>query len=142
MKDTISLLQETNAGCKSATNAIERILPHIKQPALYQMVEDYNARHAKLGEACKAELSSLGANEQDPHPVSSTFAKMGIAMGASFRPDSPHLADMLADGCAMGIRSLAHYKNEFPHASASAVRLTDSLIDLEQDFFSDLLAYL
>ncbi len=142
MNHTISLLQETNAGCKSATNAIERILPHIQRKELYQMVEEYNARHARIGEACKEQLNALGAQEQDPHPVSGAISKMGITMGANLRPDSPHLADMLADGCAMGIRSLAHYKNEYPHASDEAVHLTDTLIDLEQDFFSDLLAYL
>ncbi len=142
MKDTISLLRETGAGCKSATNAIERILPHIQNEKLSNMVEAYNAKHATLGDSCQKELHKLGAPDEDPHPVSAAFAKMGITLGANLRPDSRHLADMLADGCAMGIRSLAHYKNEYPAASIEARHLTDSLIDLESDFFQDLLGYL
>lgn len=33
-EDTINLLQECNAGCKSATNSMEQVLPYIKNENL------------------------------------------------------------------------------------------------------------
>ncbi len=142
MNDTVSLLKETNAGCKSATNAIERIMPHISNPELRSLVQDYNARHATIGEACNKSLRHLGAEEKDPHPVSGAMANMGVSMGAAFNPRDTHLADMLADGCGMGIRQLSKYKNQYEHADSASLKLTDDLIQLEQSFFRDLLPYL
>ncbi len=142
MQDTIALLKETNSGCKSATNAIERILPHIKDHDLHALCEDYNARHAKIGEACTRRLHEWGADEKDPHPVSSAMSKMGISMSASWNPTTNHLADMLAEGCSMGIRSLSRYQNQYTAADPVATSLTNQLIDLEQDFFTDLRPYL
>lgn len=142
MNDTVSLLKETNAGCKSATNAMELVMPHIENPQLRDLVDGYNTRHARIGEECTRRLHALGAQEKDPHPIAATMARISISVQANVNPREPHLADLLADGCAMGIRSLARYRNQYPAASAESLRLTGELISLEQEFMRDLLVYL
>lgn len=142
MYDTVALLKETNAGCKSATNAIERILPYIKSRDLKDMVEEYNTRHAKIGATCTERLHGMGESEKDPHPVSGALSQMGIVMSASFRPKETHLADLLAEGCSMGMRSISRYLNQYPGADPTVRDLAGELIGLEDDFMHDLLPYL
>ena len=74
--------------------------------------------------------------------ISAAMAKMGVAMKMAISPDTPHIADLLEDGCTMGIKSLARYRNQYAEASGQAKRITGELIDLECEMARELLAFL
>lgn len=141
-KDTMSLLKECNAGCKSATNSMEQLQKYVRDDALDRILRHYIDRHAVIGEECHARLNAAGMSEENPAPLPAAMAKMGIAMKMAMDPDTAHIADMLEDGCHMGIRSLAKYRNQYKNASADAKELTNELIDLETEMGRELLAFL
>lgn len=51
-QDTIFLLRECNAGCKSATNSMEQVIPYISDEKLLSIINEYNDQHIKLGDEC------------------------------------------------------------------------------------------
>lgn len=142
MNDTAALLKECNAGCKTAVNRMEQLQQYVKDPGLNQLLDRYRDRHTQLGEACHTLLSDIGMSEKDPQPIPAAMAKMGVAMKMAISPDTPHIADLLEDGCTMGIKSLARYRNQYAEASGQAKRITGELIDLECEMARELLAFL
>ncbi|MBP5210093.1 MAG: hypothetical protein J6125_04440, partial [Clostridia bacterium] len=67
--DTLSLLRECNAGCKSATNSMEQIGSFVKDEGLRSLLDEYNRRHAELGDKCHTLLNEAGHEEKDPRPI-------------------------------------------------------------------------
>ncbi|MBO5789005.1 MAG: hypothetical protein J6R42_03575 [Clostridia bacterium] len=142
MNDTAALLKECNAGCKSATNNMEQMRAYITNQRLKSLVSDYNDRHIALGDKCHALLDKIGETEKDPSPIPAAMAKMSNTIRLTFSDDTAHIAGLLCDGCNMGIKSLAKYKNKYTEASEDAKRITQDLIDLEVHMTQDLLAFL
>ncbi len=52
------------------------------------------------------------------------------------------IADLITDGCNMGVKSLHKYLNEYKAASDEAKGITKDLIDLEQRLTLDVRMYL
>ncbi len=52
------------------------------------------------------------------------------------------VADLITDGCNMGIKSLNKYLNEYEQADSSAKRLCKELTDIEEQLCTKLERYL
>ena len=52
------------------------------------------------------------------------------------------VADLLTDGCNMGIKSLYKYMNQYPSADSKVKNLCNNLIDIERELRKDLREYL
>ena len=52
------------------------------------------------------------------------------------------LAELMTDGCNMGVKSLSRYLNQYKAADDRAKAITKKLIKLETDLCSDLRVYL
>ena len=140
--DTINLLKECNAGCKSATNSMEQVLPYVKDEKLKKTIEECNEKHIRLGERCQELLNEAGENEKDPSPISKAFSWMSTEMKLMINDKSEKIAKIMIDGCNMGIKSLAEYLNQYDEANKEAVDVTKELIDIEEKFMDELLEYL
>lgn len=51
-------------------------------------------------------------------------------------------AELIVDGCNMGIKTLCRYENQYAAADDAAMKLTDDLIRLEEKLRQDLREYL
>ncbi len=141
-KDTVSLLKECNAGCKSATNSMEQVLPMIKNSELCQMVDKYNKMHVDFGDECHKLLNAVHEDERDPHPVAKAASWLSTEVKLAFRSDTPSIAVLLYDGCNMGIRSLLQYLHQYKDASEECKHLARRIIGAEEDFRDELSQYL
>ena len=63
-------------------------------------------------------------------------------MKMSMNDSDSTVADLLTDGCNMGIKSLYKYLNQYPAADKKAKELCNKLIDIEEELRRDLRAYL
>ena len=142
MNDTVALLKECNAGCKSATNSLEQVRDYIKDSKLKDLVEKYDKRHIALGDECHTLLKEVGEKEKDPAPIPAAMAKLGTDIKLTLNDTTSHIANLLADGCHMGVKSLTKYKNQYKNADDNAVHITENLIALEMEMYQDLLAFM
>ena len=63
---------------------------------------------------------------------------MKLAMNTS----DETIAELMTDGCNMGVKSLNRYLNQYKAADDRAKAITKKLINLETDLCSDLRVYL
>lgn len=140
--DTIKLLRECNAGCKSATNSMEQVMPYIKDTNLKDIITKYNDSHIRIGDSCHSLLNSVGEDEKDPAPMAKMMSWVSTEMKLMMDDDDAKIAEIMIDGCNMGIKSLSRYLHQYKGADSESVHLTEKLIKIEQDFMKDLLVYL
>lgn len=141
-KETIELLKEINAGCKSATNSMEQVIQYVNDDKLKNLIHTYNKSHVDIGDECHKLLNQYNEEEKDPNKVSSAMAYMGTQMKLMVGADSAKIAGLLMDGCNMGIKSLSKYVNQYPCASKQSKVLADKLIKEEERFMMSLKEYL
>ena len=141
-EDTIYLLRECNAGCKSGTNSMEQVKPYISNQELRSIIDEYNDKHIKLGDECHQMLNRYNVEEKDPKVTAKTFSWVSTAMKLKMNNDNHQIADIMIDGCNMGIKSVSEYINKYEAASDESMNLAKNLVKIEQEFMNDLLVYL
>lgn len=140
--DTVKLLRECNAGCKSATNSMEQVLRYLDNEDLKILIDEYNDKHIKLGDECHQMLNELDEEEKDPDKMAKTFSWISTEVKLMMDDNSQKIAELMIDGCNMGIKSLSKYINQYKNASNESVDLAKRLIKIEQEFMNELLKYL
>ena len=130
--DTINLLRECNAGIKMGESAIKQVLPHAKNDELRHTLEVCKNTHATLGDETHALLISHGADTKDPHPVARAMSSMKICGQMMMKESDNSIADVMTDGCDMGIKSLSRYLNKYKNADDKAKNIAKRLIASEE----------
>lgn len=140
--DTIKLLRECNAGCKYATNSMEQVLPYINDTDLRNLITKYNDKHIRVGDNCHSILNSVNEDEKDPSSVAKAMSWFSTEIKLMINDDKAKIADLMIDGCNMGIKSLSKYLNQYKGADSESIHLTQKLIKIEEDFMHELLVFL
>ncbi len=140
--DSIELLKECNSGCKNATNSMEQVLPYVKDDKLRKIIEDYNKKHIKLGDECHNLLNEAGEDEKDPGSFSQAMASIGTEVKLLVNDGTDKIAELMVDGCNMGIKSISRCVNKFRGAESKVKDISFEIISIEQDFMNELLAFL
>lgn len=141
-EDTIYLLRECNAGCKLATNSMEQVKPYISNEKLMSIINQYIDKHIKIGNECQQMLSQYNAEEKDPQATAKAFSWISTEVKLMLNNDTHKIADIMIDGCNMGIKSVSSYINKYKAASNESVNLAKNLVKMEQEFMNDLLEFL
>lgn len=141
-EDTINLLKECNAGCKSGTNSMKQVLPYVENNKLKAIIEEYNDKHIKIGDECHKMLNLYNEEEKDPKTSARAFSWISTEMKLKINNNTHQIADIMIDGCNMGIKSVSEYINKYKAASVESMNLAKELVKTEQEFMNDLLQYL
>ena len=86
----------------------------------------------------KMAISSL--DEVNPLAKSMSWLKTNMKIGMD--SSDATVADLITDGCDMGIKSLHKYLNQYKDADHSAKAICSRLINIEETLRSDLQRYL
>lgn len=140
--DTIQLLSECDAGIKTAVASIDEIKDHIDDPDLKKIFEQYKHDHEELGRRIIDELSKYHEEGKDPNPMAKAMSWMKINTKMFNNPSAHEAADLMMDGCNMGIKSVCKYQNKYKAANENAKTYANDLVDLEQKLMVELRAFL
>lgn len=140
--DTIHLLKECDAGSKMAVSSLDEVLENVQHSELKELLKKSNEHHEKLGNEIHAALMEHHCEEKDPNPMAKGMSWLKTNMKMSMNDSDSTVADLLTDGCNMGIKSLYKYLNQYPAADKKAKELCNKLIDIEEELRRDLRAYL
>lgn len=139
--DSVKLLKECNSGIKMGVNALERVIPHTKSKGLKQILNASKDEHATLGDETHRLLLRKGGETKDPHPVARVMSDMKIR-AKMLSPNEHIIADIMTDGCDMGIKSVNKYKNRYKKADEETKDLANRLVALERRLEESLREYL
>jgi hypothetical protein len=142
-QDTVKLLRECDAGAKMGVESIGSVLDRAQAPALHAVLAASKAAHEKLGREIRTALSDYGDAGKDPGAAAETMSRLKTeAMLLMKADDDAAIADLMTDGCSMGVKSLSRYLNQYKAADERSKELAGRLIRLEQSLAEDLRQYL
>lgn len=141
-EDTIKLLRECNAGIKMGVDSIDEILDETTDRMLIQMLRETMDEHKRLGSETHRLLNRYGDEGKDPNPLakSMSWIKTNVMMAVDAGDNT--IADLITDGCNMGVKSLSRYLNKYEAADEESKNIAKQLIACEAGLAEGLRAYL
>ena len=133
-EDTIKLLRECNSGIKMGVSSIDDVLPKVKSQELRGSLEKSRQAHGKL--------ARYGDEGKEPSPVAKGMSWMKTNVMLTLEESDKTVADLITDGCNMGVKSLNRYLNQYEAAEEQAKDIAKRLIGLESHLAQDMQSYL
>ena len=141
-EDTVKLLRECNSGIKMGVESIDNVLPYVKSESLKSALNACKDKHATLGDETHRVLLKADESTKNAHPVAQIMSDMKIRAKITMHKSDSTIADLMTDGCNMGIKSIYKYLNQYKNASDSSKSIANRLISMEQELRTDLREYL
>ena len=141
-KDTIRLLRECDAGVKMGVDSIEDVYEKVKADNFRTLLEDCKSAHEKLDREIQHLLDSYDDDGKDPNPVAKGMSWVKTNAKLMMDCSDATIADLMTDGCNMGVKSLSRYLNEYKAADEQSKEITKRLISLEERLAIDIRQYL
>jgi hypothetical protein len=140
--DTIKLLNECNAGVKMGVQGIKEVIDHAQDKELLNILVKYLDDHQKLGDKTHKYLNKFHDDGKEPNAMASAMSWVKINFKLLQGNVDEQIADVMVDGCNMGIKSISRYLNKYPAASQEIKNLVHDIIELEENFALDLRKFL
>ena len=141
-KDTIRLLRECDAGVKMGVASIDDVVDRIDSTKMHKLLATCKSEHQKLNDEIQQLLDKYHDDGKNPNPVAKGMSWMKTTMKMAANDSDHTIADLMTDGCNMGVKSLNKYLNEYKAADEVSKDITKRLINLEQQLVTDLRDYL
>jgi hypothetical protein len=141
-QDSISLLKECDAGAKMGIKSLNEVIDDVMNENMKKALIKCRDEHEKI--QCKAG-QMLCKNQQDgkePAMMASAMSWMKTNAKMAMDPSDQTIANLITDGCNMGVTSLNRYLNEYNAADDASKRIAKDLIALEEGLSKDLRVYL
>ena len=141
-QDTIKLLRECDAGIRMGTESIDEVVDYVHAPGMRDLLNTSRYEHAQLGTEIQAQLDRFQDKGKSPNPVAQSMSWIKTNMRLVMDESDATIADLMTDGCNMGVKSLNRYLNQYGAADERSKDITKRLINLEQQLTVDLRSYL
>ena len=141
-QDTIRLLRECDAGIKMGITSIDDVLGHVENKNFYNLLADCKEEHEKLQGQIQALLGKYKDEGKNPNPIAKGMSWMKTNMKLGMEACDETIADLMTDGCNMGVKSLNQYLNQYEAADEVSKDLAKKLIHLEAKLAVDIRQYL
>ncbi len=132
-QDTIKLLRECDAGIKMGVTSIDDVTPHVHSEKLRKLLTDCKQEHEKLRSELEVLLDKYRDDGKDPNPIAKGMSWMKTNVKLGIEDSDKTVADLMTDGCNMGVKSLNRYLNQYKAADEVSKDITKRLINLEEE---------
>ena len=141
-QDTIKLLRECDAGVKMGISSIDDVLDHVKKEDFRKKLHKCRQEHEDLQIKILQELEKYQDDGKNPNPIAKSMSWMKTNMKLGMDDTDATVADLMTDGCNMGVKSLNRYLNEFKAADEVSKDICKRLINLEEKLAIDIRGFL
>ena len=141
-QDTIKLLRECDAGVKMGISSIDDVLEHVKKEDFHGKLTKCRQEHEDLQCKILQELEKYRDDGKNPNPIAKGMSWMKTNMKLSMEESDATIADLMTDGCNMGVKSLNRYLNQYKAADEVSKDMAKRLINLEEKLAVDIRQYL
>lgn len=140
--DTIKLLRECDAGIKMGTASIDDVLSHVQSETLQKLLSMCKEAHNSLESEIQTLLSKYRDDGKNPNPIAKGMSWMKTTMKLGMEDSDRVIADLMTDGCNMGVKSLSKYLNQYEAADEQSKDIAKRLIHLEAKLAEDIRGFL
>ena len=141
-QDTIRLLRECDAGIKMGISSINDVLDDVKDENFKDLLVDSRNEHETICDEVKQKLDKYGDEGKDPNIMakSMSWIKTNVMIAADKSDNT--VADLITDGCNMGVKSLNKYLNKYEAADEVSKDIAKRLINQEQELTESISKFL
>lgn len=132
-QDTVKLLRECDAGVKMGVASIDGVLEYVHDERLMKELTDCKKDHASLQDDINEKLADFHDDGKDPSPMAKGMSWMKINTKLVMNESDGTIADLITDGCNMGVKSLSRYLNQYGAADQESKTICKRLIKMEED---------
>lgn len=140
--DTIKLLRECDAGIKMGVASIDDVLEYVHDDTFRKYLTDCKNEHDKLNTEIQTLLDEFHDEGKDPNPMAKGMSWMKTNAKLVINGSDKTIADLITDGCNMGVKSLNRYLNQYEAADEKSKDITKRLINLEGKLAVDIRRFL
>ena len=141
-QDTIRLLRECDAGVKMGVASIDDVIDRVGNEQMANILSRCKKEHEKLNDEIKELLDRYHDDGKNPNPIAKGMSWMKTNVKMAVEDSDNTIADLMTDGCNMGVKSLNKYLNEYEAADEVSKDITKRLINLEEKLAIDLRDFL
>ncbi len=141
-QDTVKLLKECDAGIKMGIDAIDDVLDYVSNEKLKSSLENSRAEHEKLQDELKQMLAERGDVGKDPNIMAKSMSHMKTGVKLTLNESDNTIADLITDGCNMGVKSLHRYINQYKAADDKARHIAERLSGVEEELALNVRSFL
>lgn len=141
-QDTIKLLRECDAGIKMGVSAIDDVMDYVSDEKFRDRLANCRTEHEKLEEQIQTQLDRFHDGGKEPNPMAKGMSWVKTNAKLAMDESDNTIADLLTDGCNMGVKSLNRYLNQYEAADEYSKDITKRLINLEEKLTVDIRQYL
>ncbi|MBQ8351692.1 MAG: hypothetical protein IJY20_06590 [Clostridia bacterium] len=141
-QDTIKLLRECDAGVKMGVKSIDDVIDYVKSDKMKSRLNACKDEHNTLDREIQQALDRFHDDGKNPSPIAEGMSWMKTNMKLAMHQSDKTIADLMTDGCNMGVKSLNRYLNQYEAADEQTKDIAKRLINLEEQLAVDMRGYL
>ena len=141
-QDTIKLLRECDAGVKMGISSIDDVLDDVKSVKLREYLVNCKNEHVELDREINKLLDKYNDDGKEPNPMAKGMSWIKTNMKLAMKDSDETIADLMTDGCNMGVKSLNKYLNQYSASDEITKDICKRLINLEEKLAIDIRKYL
>ncbi len=140
--DTIKLLRECDAGIKMGVASIDEVLDYVHDESFRKSLADCKDKHDKLKDEIQTLLEQYHDDGKEPNPMAKSMSWVKTNVKLVMNESDETIADLITDGCNMGVKSLNKYLNQYKAADEKTKDIAKRLINLEEKLAVDIRCFL
>ena len=141
-KDTVFLLRECDAGVKMGVSSIDDILEYVDDTEFLKLLNTCKDEHESLKREIDGLLDKYHDEGKNPNPIAKGMSWIKTNMKLNMKESDTTIADLITDGCNMGVKSLNKYLNQYKAADEVSKDIAKRLINLEEKLAIDIRKFL
>lgn len=141
-QDTIKLLRECDAGVKMGVSSIDDVLDKVSSSSLKKYLTECKNEHEELKTEINGLLNKYHDDGKEPNSIAKGMSWIKTNMKMGMDDSDKTIADLMTDGCNMGVKSLNQYLNKYKAADEVSKDITKRLINLEERLAIDIRSFL
>lgn len=141
-QDTIRLLRECDAGVQMGISSINDVEEYVSDKTFRKYLSDCKQEHRKLDSEIQQLLDRYKDDGKEPNPMAKGMSWIKTNVMLSLNDSDKTIADLMTDGCNMGVKSLNRYLNEYEAADEVSKDIAKRLINLEEQLAIDIRKFL
>jgi hypothetical protein len=141
-RDTVRLLRECDSGVKMGISAIDEVIDHVKADRLRSTLSESKRESEQLQTDLQQVLEDYHDEGKDPNPVVQGMSWVKTNWELLIDGTDSKIAELMIDGCNMGIKSLSRYMNQYKAADERSKELAKRLISSEEKLSNNMRQYI
>ena len=141
-QDTVKLLRECDAGAKMGISSIDDVMDYVKSEDLKRKLQDCKQEHERLNGEIQSALERFHDDGKEPAAVAKGMSWLKTNVKLAVNESDETVADLMTDGCDMGVKSLSKYLNKYKAADEDSKDIAKRLINIEERLAVDIRKYL